>query len=76
MKSEIQELLEQKNECGLMLSSEESLSSHEPLSPHTREKNKVEKQYRKKLSKVMNTFIERVDNSNSSESCSGDDDKI
>lgn len=44
------------------------------LSPKSYEKVKIESKYKKKLSKVMETFIERIENSNSSgSSCSGDE---
>lgn len=49
-----------------MLTSSEDSSSHDPsqwdLSPNSREKLKLEHKYKKKLGRVMETFIERVDN--------------
>ena len=39
----------------------------------TKERLKMENKYKKKLNKVMETFIERVDNPSSSGSCSSDE---
>ena len=61
-----------------MTSSEESSSvdanSYE-LSPNTREKLKVEHRYKKKISRAMETFLDRVENQSSSASNSGDEKK-
>ena len=44
------------------------------MSPKTKERNKIEKKYKKKISKVVETFIGRVENGHtSSGSCSGDE---
>jgi hypothetical protein len=72
LKGEIDSLVEKNG----MTSSEES-SSHDinnwELSPTTKEKLKIEKKYRKKITKVVETFIGRVESHSSSGSCSGDD---
>jgi len=72
LKGEIDNLVDQRG----MTSSEES-SSHDisqwDLSPHTRDKLKLEAKYQRKLSKAMDTFIDRVENHSSSGSCSGDE---
>ena len=59
-----------------MTSSEESSSvdaNSYDLSPNTREKLKVEHRYKKKLSRAMETFLDRVENQSSSGSNSGDE---
>jgi hypothetical protein len=61
LKSEIDLLVDQKHD--FLTSSEDSNSVEQwELSPHSREKLKVEKKYKKKMTRVMETFIERVDN--------------
>lgn len=58
-----------------MTSSEESSSHDWEISPNSREKQKIEIKYNKKIVKAMETFIERMDNhsSSGSGSCSGDE---
>ena len=56
-----------------MTSSEESGSHDWEISPNSREKQQIELKYKKKISRVMDTFIERVDNPSSSGSCSSDE---
>jgi hypothetical protein len=56
-----------------MTSSEESSSHDWEISPNSREKQQIELKYKKKISRVMDTFIERVDKSSSSGSCSSDE---
>lgn len=57
-----------------MTSSEESSSAHDwEISPNSKEKQKIELKYKKRISRVMETFIERIDNHSSSGSCSSDE---
>lgn len=59
-----------------MTSSEESSSvdiSQHDLSPNTREKLKMEQMYKKKVSRAVETFLDRVENQSSSGSNSGDE---
>jgi hypothetical protein len=73
LKHEIDSLVEQKNEVGI--SSEESSSHDWDISPRQREKNKVEKKYKKKMLKVMDTFVDRVENQSSSGGSSSSSDE-
>ena len=70
-------MAEQKHD--FLTSSEDSNSVSEggqwELSPHSREKLKIEKKYKKKMTRVMETFIDRVDNQSSSGSCSSDENR-
>ena len=59
-----------------MTSSEDSNSAHGgefEISPNSREKQQIELKYKKRISRVMETFIDRVDNPSSSGSCSSDE---
>lgn len=68
LKSEIDKLVVDQQKNDFLTSSEDSSCSHDnqgsqwDLSPHSREKLKIETKYKKKLTKVMETFIDRVDN--------------
>ena len=71
LKSQIDLMTEPHNELGGG-SSEDSNNSydHRELSPKAREKERLEKLYRRKLTKVVDNFAERVENSSGS---SGDE---
>jgi hypothetical protein len=43
------------------------------LSPHSWEKRKIEKKYKKKVSRAMETLIGRVDHNSNSSGSSGDE---
>jgi len=69
LKKEIDSISDRNNEA---CSSEESYSHERDLTPRSREKIKVERKLRKKLTRVMETFVDRMDNSSASHG-SGDE---
>lgn len=74
LKGEIDNIVDQKNIASTEDSNSLDISSWD-LSPRSKEKIKIENKYKKKLGKVMETFIDRVDNHSSSSNNSSGDEK-